>query len=235
MLNSHSKIHHKGRSLLPAEEHIRTLQLLSEAGYRDSSAEKYSQLPGQKPVDGLEVLNGYLCPAMKEDGIPCSTSFLGRATFIRHISEHNLQPKPNPSACASYVQTLFRQGGSQRYFSVDPSLSNLDPSSASAYAHVLRTLESLPEAQIPASHNDKDRASIHWFTRWPELLKNYTADKESVDLLRSLVSFPEPGSDPKLRWLLKLWDHGCRWWDDAEAAHVNCSHRASTMLKSHQR
>lgn len=233
MLQTHSKSHHRGRSVLSSEEHAQVVQRLSDIGYRTSKAEKYHQPPAQKPVDGLEVLNGFRCPFRNKDGSQCGKAILAESSFIRHLSDHPGHPKPDPSSCTSYIQTLFSQGNLHNFFSVDPSLSNLDPSTASAYAYAVKMLETLPKAQIPASEHDKDRASIHWFTRWPDLLKPYTTDRESLGLLQSLVSFPEPGRDPD--WLVKLRDHGCRWWNDAESAHASCSYRASTMLKSHQR
>lgn len=232
MLQTHSRDHHRGRSILSSEEQSRVLQQLSLAGYRTSKIEKYHQPPAQKPVDGLEVLSGFRCPLQNKDGTLCEKAFLAQSTFTRHLSDHPGRSKLDPSSCTSYIQTLFTQGNLQCYFSVDPSLSDLDPSTTSAYAYAIKLLGTLPKAQIPAPDHDKDRASIHWFTRWPELLKPYANDKGSLILLQSLVSFPEPGSDPD--WLVKLWDHGCRWWNDVESAHASCSYRASTMLKSHQ-
>ena len=233
MLQTHTRNHHKGRSLLPSEEHNRVTQSLSELGYRTSQGEKYHQPPGQKPVDGLEVQNGFACPLPNHDGTRCSRVFLGDKTFARHLSEHPGRPKPSLPSCASEVQTLFSQGGLQLYFSVDSSLSDLDPSADSAYAYAVKILPQLPKPRTPTSKNDKDRASIHWFTRWPELLQPYLPDEDSVEALKSLVSFPDSDSDPD--WLVKLQDYGCRWWNDAELAHVNCSFRASVMLKSHQK
>lgn len=233
MLKTHSKNHHNGRPLLSSEEHAGVVKRLSDAGYRTSKAEKYDQPPGGKPVDGLKVSMGFSCPLLNGDGSRCSRNFLSQSTFTRHLSDHTVLPKPNPSSCTSEVQTLFEQGGLQQYFSVDSSLSDLDPSAASAYAYAVRMLPDLPKAQIPASNHDKDRASIHWFTRWPELLAVYAKDKASCDFLQSLISFPEPSSDPD--WLTKLRDHGSLWWNEAELDHVKCSYRASVMLKSHQK
>lgn len=230
MLNSHTKKHHRGRNVLSHKEQATVVDLLTNKGYRTSSVEKYFQIPGQKPVDGLEVLEGFLCPLPNDDGSNCSKAFLALSSFTRHLSDHR-GSKPHPPSCASYVQTLFCQGGLQCYFSVDPSLSKLDPSTASAYAYAVKTLETLPKEEIPISEHDKDRASIHWFTRWPELLKPYTTDKTSITSLQSLVSFPDPASDPE--WLTKLQDHGRRWWNKAEEAHINCSYRTSVMLRCH--
>lgn len=232
MLRTHSISHHKGRKVLPSEEHTGVVQRLSDAGYRTSKFEKYHQPPAQKPVDGLEVLNGFRCPFEDEDGSRCSKAFLAPSTFNRHLSDHPNRPKLDPSSCIASVQTLFTQGNLHRYFSVDPSLSNLDPSSTTAYAFAIKMLETMPKAQIAVSDHDKDRASIHWYTRWPDLLKPYFHDNESMNFLRSLVAFPEPRSDPE--WLMKILDHGRRWWKDAEDAHTRCSYRASVMLKSHK-
>lgn len=210
------------------------VESLSNVGYRTSKVEKYHQPAGQKPVDGLEILKGFLCPVLGDDGFQCHRAFLSQSTFARHLSDHPGSPgsKPDPPSCASYVQTLFSQGGLQKYFAVDPSLSRADPSSASTYACAVEMLQNIPQPNIPISDNDKDRASIHWLTRWPELLKPYTTNRESVDFLRSLVSFPDPSSDPD--WLIKLHDHGSRWWRGAEAAHISCSWNVSIMLKSHE-
>ena len=234
MLNSHSKIHHTGRSVLSPQEQDIVSKSLVSIGYRTSKAEKYHQAPGQKPVDGLEVLPGFCCPLQNDDGTQCARAFRAEGTFTRHLSDHPKSPgkKPDASSCSSYVQTLFNQGGLQKFFCVDPSLSNVDPSANYAYTYAVGMLESLPKPDIPIPDNDKDRASIHWFTRWPELLQPYIADRSSISFLQSLVSFPEPGSDPE--WLAKLLDHGSRWWKDAEDAHINCSFRASVMLKSHE-
>jgi len=203
-------------------------------GYHSSTTEKYRQTPGQKPVDGLEVLEGFRCPLLTDDGSQCPRAYVGLSSFTRHLSDHPAPPegKPNPSSCFSYVQTLFRQGGQQSYFSVDPSLSDLDPSSASAYEFAVKMLQSLPKAEIPVLDHDKDRSSIHWFTRWPELLKPYVEDQRSIGFLLSLVSFPEPKSNS--HWSAKLCNHGCRWWKQAEGAHIACTFRASSLLKSHQ-
>lgn len=232
MLQTHSKSHHRGRCVLSSEQHAQVVQHLSGIGYRASNAEKYDQPPDQKPVDGLEVLSGFRCPLLKDDGTPCSKAFLAKSTFTRHLSDHPDKPKPNHLTCVSDVQTLFGQGGLQRYFTVDQSLSTADLSPTSAYAFAVKMLKTLPEAHIPPPDHDKDRASIHWFTRWPELLRPYIADKRSQTSLQSLVSFPVPNSDPE--WLLKLLDHGSRWWNAAELSHKKCSYRASVMLKSHQ-
>ena len=233
MLQTHSKNQHRGRCLLPSQEYTLVTQNLSDAGYRTSKAEKYFQPRAQKPVDGLEVLTGFSCPLLREDGTPCPRSFLGKSTFERHLSDHRGLPKPKTPSCASTVQTLFGQGGLQHYFSVDTSLSDLDPLASSAYTHAVRMLPTLPKAHIPISNHDKDRASIHWFTRWPELLQRYVTNDTSSEFFRSLVSFPDPHSDPG--WLAKLLDHGSRWWNNAEAAHIKCSYRASVMLRSHQK
>jgi hypothetical protein len=210
------------------------VQPLLDSGYRTSKDEPYTQSPGQKPVDGVEVLEGFSCPLLNDDGSPCSLGFRAESTFSKHLSGHpNLaESKPKPSSCFSHVQTLFNRGGIVRYFSVNPSLSHPDLSPASAYAHAVDMLRGLPRPEIPASENDKDRASIHWFTRWPQLLKPYITDMPSITYLQRLVSFPEPTSDPD--WLMKLVDHGSSWWGDAEAAHMSCSHRVSVMLKSHR-
>lgn len=209
------------------------VERLCNGGYRASGGEKYKPTPGQRPVDGLEVLSGFCCPLLREDGSRCARAFGTEGSLSRHLSDHPRSPenKPSPSSCVSYVQILFRQGGLKSYFSVDPSLSNLDPSSTSAYAHAVEMLANMPKADIPVSDHDKERASIHWFTRWPQLLQPYVTDRASIEYLQSLVSFPDPDSDPS--WLTKLLDHGARWWEDAEIAHVNCSYRVSTMLKSH--
>jgi hypothetical protein len=217
---------------MPAREYVDTVRQLSDAGYRTSSAKLYNQPPGRKPVDGLEVVDGFYCPILLDNDTPCPMACVSKRTLIRHFSDHPIRPKPDPSACNSHVQTLFHRGGLQCYYSVEPSLSDLDPSFGAAYAYAVEAFNSLPKVKIPNPDHDKDRSSIHWFTRWPELLKDYIVEKESSDFLRSLISFPDPSSDPD--WLLILRDHGCRWWNDAEAAHINCSDRASIMLKSHQ-
>jgi len=232
MLQTHTKKYHSGRAVLPSEEYAQLLKHLSDVGYRSSNSERYRQPPGQKPVDGLEVLSGFYCPLLKEDGSRCPMAFLAQSTFIRHLTDHPGREKPKPHLCVSDVQTLFNRKTLQCYFSVDRSLSTINPSSASAYACAIQMLENLPTADIPISDHDKDRASIHWFTRWPELLRPYITDRRSQDFLHSLVSFPETGSDPD--WLVKLRDHGSRWWEAAELAHIKCSHRASVILKSHQ-
>jgi hypothetical protein len=232
MLGSHSKIHHPGRSRPSPAEQTAITERLHSAGYRTSKEEKYHQPPGQKPVDGLEVLKGFCCPLPVEDGTRCSKGFHARTTFIRHLGEHR-GDKPDPSSCASDIQTLFSQGSLQKYFSVNPSLSSVDPSSSAACAYAIKMLESLPEADIPIPDHDKDRATIDWFTRWPDLLKPYITDSKSLESLQSLVNFPDPEMDPV--WLTKLRDHGTRWWKDAETAHVSCSYRASVMLKCHQK
>jgi len=233
MLQTHAKKHHRGRAVLPSEEYAQVLKHLSDVGYRSSDSERYRQSPGQKPVDGLEVLSGFRCPLQDRDGSPCPMAFLAQSTLVRHLSDHTDSTKPKPHLCVSDVQTLFNQRNLRCYFSVDRSLSTIDPSSASAYAYAIQMLESLPKANIPTSDHDKDRASIHWFTRWPELLQPYITDRRGQDFLHSLVSFPEASSDPD--WMMKLRDHGSRWWDAAELAHIKCSYRASVMLKSHQR
>ena len=234
MLKSHSKNHHAGRSVLSPKIQATVLDSLTSAGYRTSKAEKYHQVPNQKPVNGLEVLRGFACPLENDGGIKCTRAFIAQSTFSRHLSDHP-EPrgsKPDPSSCVSYLQTLFSQGGLQNYFSVEPSLSLANPSSTYSYEYAVKMLESLPKPDIPISNHDKDRASIHWFTRWPELLQPYIVDGRSIRSLQSLVSFPDPKSDPE--WLLKLLDHGSRWWKDAEDAHINCSFKASVMLKSHE-
>lgn len=232
MLISHSKIRHPGRAIFSSQEQAEVIEGLTS--YRTSKAEKYDQAPGGRPVDGLEVIQGFRCPLLNADGHECSKAFVAESTFVRHLSSHPdpKDSKPHPASCASDIQTLFSQGGKQRYFSVDPTLSNLDPLSTSAHAYAVKKLPSLPKPNIPTPEHDNDRASIHWFTRWPELLKPYTTGATSITFLQSLVSFPDPASDPE--WLIKLRDHGCRWWKVAEAAHIGCSHRASVMLKSHQ-
>jgi hypothetical protein len=233
MLQTHSKNHHRGRSLLSSEEQAKVVQSLSSMGYQTSNTDRYHQLPGQKPVDGLEVLTGFTCPLLNPDRTRCSKAFLAQSTFTRHLSNHPDRPKPQPSTCTSEIQTLFHQGNLQGYFSVDSSLSNLDPSASSAYTYAVRMLPNLPKPHIAASSHDKDRASIHWFTRWPDLLRRYVTDRSSLAFFQSLVSFPEPGSDPD--WLMKLREHGGRWWNHSELAHVKCSYRASVTLRSHQK
>lgn len=232
MLGSHSKKHHPGRSHPSSTEQRVIVEQLRSAGYRTSKDEKYHQPAGQKPVNGLEVLSGFCCPLLVEDGTRCSKGFQARSTFIRHLGEHR-GDKPDPSSCVSDIQTLFNQGGLQKYFAVNPSLSNMDPSSVTAYAYAIKMLENIPEADIPIPDHDKDRATIDWFTRWPELLKPYAVDSKGMDSLRSLVDFPGPETDPV--WLTKLRDHGTRWWRDAETAHFSCSYRASVMLRCHQK
>lgn len=232
MLQTHSKKYHRGRAVLPSEKYAQVMKRLSDVGYQSSDSERYHQSPGQKPVDGLEVLSGFRCPLLREDGSRCAMAFLAKSTLTRHLSDHTDQPKPKPDLCVSGVQTLFNQRNLRCYFSVDRSLSNLDPSPASAYTYAIQMLETLPKANIPTADHDKDRASIHWFTRWPELLQPYITNRRGQTFLHSLVSFPETGSSPD--WLMKLRDHGCRWWDAAELAHIKCSHRASVILKSHQ-
>jgi hypothetical protein len=234
MLNSHSRTYHPGRPVLSPGQQDTVVEPLVDSGYRTSATELYTQTPGQKPVDGLMVLEGFLCPLSNEDGSLCSRAFGAQSTFSRHLSDHRepQESKPTPSLCSSYVQTLFNRGGLVRYFSVDPSLSHPDPLPTSAYAHAIDMFRQLPKPEMPTAENDKERASIHWFTRWPQLLQPYFTDKTSIAHLQSLVSFPNPTSDPD--WLMKLIDHGPSWWADAEEAHMSCSHRVSVMLKSHR-
>jgi Orsellinic acid/F9775 biosynthesis cluster protein D len=232
MLRTHSKIHHPGRTPLQLEEHTRIVQQLVSMCFRTSDTETYVQPPGRKPVDGLEVLSGFCCPLSKKDGTKCLEAFRSKSTFERHLSIHCHRRKPSISSCVSDVQTLFNQGGLQCYFSVDHSLSDLDPSSDSAYAHAVQMLGDLPKAHIPLPKHDKDRASIHWMTRWPEMLQPYIKDKKSQTSIQSLILFPEAGLDPD--WLVRVREHGRRWWDAAERDHVNCSHRVSTMLRCHK-
>ena len=232
MVRSHCKIYHDKREAPSVAMQKEISQNPSPTGLKTSTSPKYTQPPGQKPVDGLEVLQGYLCPLFDLDDVCCSKTFLASSSFVRHLSGHSVHPKPDPASCISSVQTLFAQGGLQMYFSVDVSLSMPDPPLSSVYTDVLPLLRSLPAPRIQVASNDKERASIHWFTRWPELLGSYCEDDGGVRMLRSLVSFPESGVDSD--WLLKVKDHGCRWWAKAESAHVNCSYRASVLLKSHQ-
>ena len=232
MVRSHCKIHHDKREAPSVAMQKEISQDPSSTRLKTSSSAKYTQPPRQKPANGLEVLQGYLCPLSDSDGVCCSKAFLAMSSFVRHLSGHNVRPRPDPASCASPVQTLFAQGGLQMYFSVDVSLSMPDPPLSSVYTDVLPLLRSLPVPRIQVASNDKERASIHWFTRWPELLGPYCEEDERVCMLRSLVSFPDSGVDPD--WLLKVKDHGCRWWAKAESAHVNCSYRASVLLKSHQ-
>lgn len=232
MLNSHSKIHHPGRSRVSSGRQGEVTETLCNLGYRTSTDERYYQPPHRKPVDGLEVLQGYLCPFTNNDGSQCHRAFFGQKTFTRHLSDHP-GTKPEVLSCTCYVQTAFSQGrGLQRYFAVEPSLSHPDPSPSSAYAYAVKMFHSLPQPTMPEPDNDKDRASIHWFTRWPELLEPYISNKETIGSLKSLVSFPEPDSDPD--WLMKLLDHGRLWWKKAEGSHTGCSFDASVMLRSHQ-
>ena len=232
MVRSHCKIHHPKREAPSPLKQNESLQALMGRGLKSSTSQKYTQPPGQKPVDGLEVLNGYLCPLHDLDGARCSKAFFAISSFVRHLSSHPDHPKPDPTLCKSPIQTLFAQGSLQMYFAVEPSLSLPDPPLSSAYADALTLLHSLPVPQVKAADNDKERASIHWFTRWPELLEPYCKDDGQASMLRSLVSFPEERIDPE--WLIRVQDHGCRWWTKAELAHVNCSYRASVLLKSHQ-
>ena len=232
MVRSHCKIHHNKREAPSVAMQKEISQNPSPTRLKTSSSPKYIQPPGQKPVDGLEVLQGYLCPLSNSDDMCCSKAFLATSSFIRHLSGHIVRQKPDPASCTSSVQTLFAQGGLQMYFSVDVSLSMPDPPLSSVYTDVLPLLRSLPAPRIQVANNDKERASIHWFTRWPELLGPYCEDDDRVHMLQSLVSFPDSGVDPD--WLVRVKDHGCRWWTKAESAHVSCSYRASVMLKSHQ-
>lgn len=233
MLISHSKAHHPGRAVPTKQQSI--MEGLTAQGYRTSKSAKHHQPPGQKPIDGLEVLEGFRCPLPSDDGSECFKAFIGLSTFTRHLSSHATPRggKPDVSLCTAFVQSLFTQGGLQNYFSVDPSLSNPDPSPTSTYAYAVEMFSKLPKAEIPASNHDKDHASINWFTRWPELLKPYLTDHKSIDFLLSLVLFPDPTSDPQ--WLVKLCHHGRHWWREAEAAHVNCTFRTSVLLKSHEK
>jgi hypothetical protein len=232
MIRSHCRGHHPGRDAPSPTRQKEITDDQSNHGLRSSSSDKYIQPAGQKPVDGLEVLQGYMCPMPDSHGITCSMAFPAKSSFLRHLSVHPIYPRPDPTSCTSSIQTLFAQGGLQAYFPVNVSLSQPDPPPNSAYVDALHLLHTLPAPQIPIPNNDKERASIHWFTRWPELLEPYCSDESKVLQFRSLVSFPHPGVDPD--WLLTVQDHGSKWWVKAESAHVNCSHRASVLLKSHQ-
>lgn len=231
-LRSHVRVHHKGRRAPSALEQIQLKDALSKDDIRSSQSDRYTQPAGQKPVDGLEVLPGYLCPLATAAGIPCSQAFHAPSSFGRHLSSHPVHPKPSETSCSSTIQTLFNRGGLQSYFSVDTSLSHPDPPKSSVYVDALKLLRTIPPAKIPVPDNDKDRASVHWFTRWPELMQPYCRDEAQVDALRSLVSFPKVGTDPD--WLTRVQTHGSRWWIKAEFAHARCSYRASVLLKSHQ-
>lgn len=233
MARSHCKTYHPGREAPSAGKQKEISQDALVTGLKTSASPRYIQPPNQKPVDGLEVLRGYMCPVVTgPNGEICCEAEKATSSFLRHLKSHPVHPKPDPASHKHPIQTLFAQGGLQMYFAVDISLSIPDPPLSSVYAEVLPLVRSIPAPRIQAANSDKERASIHWFTRWPDLLEPYCKDDEQVSLLRSLVSFPESGVDPD--WLLEVQDHGCRWWTDAESAHANCSHRASVMLKSHQ-
>jgi hypothetical protein len=232
MIRTHCRRYHNGREAPSLSQQKEITEADLNRRLRSSTADKYTQPLHQKPVDGLEVLRGYMCPIPNADGTICSKAFVAHSTFTRHLSSHPVYPKPDPSSCASSIQTLFAQGGLQMYFPVDVFLSQQDPPPNSAYADALHLVQTLPTPNIPVPDNDKERASVHWFTRWPELLESYCTDDAATDELRSLVSFPQSGLDPD--WLVRVQDHGCKWWVKAESAHANCSHRASVLLKSHQ-
>jgi len=232
MIRSHCREYHRGRESPSVSQQKEITQAYSDGSFRSSSSDKYTQPPGQKPVHGLEVLQGYACPVSNDDGTPCSKAFVATSSFLRHLSTHSAYPKPDHNSCTSCIQTLFAQGGLQMYFPVNVSLSQLDPSPKSAYVDALTLLQNLPTPHIPVPDNDKERASVHWYTRWPELLEPYCTNDAHVQELRSLVSFPQAGIDPD--WLVGVQDHGSKWWVKAESAHANCSHRASALLKSHQ-
>jgi hypothetical protein len=233
MVRSHCRKYHPGREAPSLLQQKEAVDAQPNSGFRLSGTKKYSQAAGQKPVDGLEVLQGYACPAPMGDDTTCSEAFLAKSSFVRHLSSHLIYPKPDPSSCASKIQTLFGQGGLQAYFPVDISLSHPDPPPNSAYADALELLLTLPKPQIPTPNTDKERESVHWFTRWPELLQPYCNEEAQADALRRLVSFPQVGIDPE--WLTRVQDHGKKWWTKAETAHVKCSPRASVLLKSHQK
>ena len=228
MVRSHCKKHHPGRDLMSRSEAEKLAEL--NGGLRASTSERYTQPPGQKPLHGLEVLQGYVCPAIDSGGTVCSRAFLATSTFVRHLGTHHINPPVNPALCSSPVQTLFVQGNLQMYFAVDTTLSQPDPHPNLAYADALKLLRALPEPQIPTPKTDKDRESVHWFTRWPELMEPYCKTAAQVNKLRSLVAFPEARTDQA--WLVRTRDHGCQWWDKAELAHAKCTSRASGLLKS---
>lgn len=205
----------------------------SNGQLRSRTSIKYTQPAGQKPLDGLEVLQGHMCPVLDLGGTVCSRAFRATSSFVRHLGTHFDHPPLDPALCVSPIQTLFSQGGLQMYFAVDTSLSQQDPPPNTAYADALKFLRSLPKPQIPIPKTDKERESVHWFTRWPELLEPYSKTDAQVKILQSLVSFPEAGRDPG--WLLKVKDHGCKWWMKAELAHAKCTSRASSLLKSREK
>lgn len=233
MVRSHCRSHHPGREAISKSLQEQLTHTWSLGGFRLSTSDKYTQVAGQKPVDGLKVLQGYMCPVLMLDGAACCGAFLAASSFVRHLGTHLIHPRPDPTHCGSPIQTLFAQGGLQAYFPVDTSLSQPDPPPGSAYVEALNLLRALPDPQIPTPNNDKERESVHWFTRWPELLAPYCSSDAQVDVLRSLVSFPQAGKDPD--WLIMVQDHGRRWWTMAESAHVKCSNRASVMLRSHKK
>lgn len=233
MLRSHNKKYHRGRKTLSAEEEVTIKSLHGDL--RSSKSEKHSQPPGQKPVDGIEVLPGFVCPGSNPDGSTCSGAFPAESSFTRHLATHPSwfpHSKPDPGSCACYIQTLFTQGNLQSYFSVETSLSHPDPPRTSVYADGLKLLRDLPNPQIPAPNSDKERESIHWYTRWPELLATFCNNPDQVNMLRSLTLFPEEGTDQS--WLVRVKDHGSKWWVKAELEHLACSDRASRLLKSPQ-
>ena len=231
MVRSHCTKHHRGRVPISKLEQAETISAQSNGGFMSSTSNKYIQPAGQKPVDGLQVLPGYMCPLGNLDGSTCSRAFVGLSTFTRHLSTHPKQnPTLNHASCASQVQTLFAQGGLQSYFAVDTSFCQPDPPPTLAYADALKLWKTLPGPQIPAPETDKERESVHWFTQWPELLKPYCNNDAQAGALRSLVSFPEAGKDPD--WLVRVQDHGSRWWIKVESAHKRCTPRASGLLKS---
>jgi len=233
MLRSHGKIHHRGRRVLSEREQKEIKVAQSSGGFRTSKSEKYSQPPGGKPVDGIEVLQGFMCPESNPDGSTCSTAFRGESTFIRHLASHPtdpFHPKLDPGSFACYIQTVFVQGNLQSYFSVETSLSHPDPPPTSAYPDALKLLQDLPSPQIPPPKNDKERESIHWYTRWPELMEPFCHSPGQVVMLRSLTSFPQEGTHPD--WLIRAKDHGREWWAKAESEHQNCTPRTSRLLKS---
>ena len=110
----------------------------SNGQLRSPTSIKYTQPAGQKPLDGLEVLQGHMCPVLNLGGTICSRAFQATSSFVCCLSTHFDNPLLDPTLHVSPIQTLFSQGGLQMYFAVNMSLSQQDPPPNSAYTNALK-------------------------------------------------------------------------------------------------
>lgn len=177
--------HLKSHGLIPTTqqtEELRTTLILNDV---NETSDVTPPVAGGPPIEGLEIIeNGHCC-------LYCSYCCPTFTRFEKHWSQKHRDNRISAQNAftLSSIQTFFRPTP-QQWFKVNPALTSLTLDDPFAIYLQKQVPQFASSKLIVSAIHTREIPPLLQVTGWHLHLQEYTADKDKIDGLRTLMALP---------------------------------------------